>query len=113
MKGVAFASPALKNSGTVAVSVANAQKTGPVVALPEKGVSRFLLIVGLVLMFILAIFLGGVIAVLTLGKSYNSKTGALNIDTMMKPQTTRMACSLNEKGANPIVTGEFNGLAKS
>ncbi len=68
-KGPAFASGVLKNSAAGSVPVIIAHKVAAAQALPEKGISRFLLIVGLILMFVLAIFLGGVIAVLILRKN--------------------------------------------
>jgi len=89
-KGPAFVSPALKNSGAGSVSVASAHKAAPAQALPEKGVSRFLLIVGLILMFILAIFLGGVIAVLTIpGRGNPTNSGSLQLDSVSYPQSIR------------------------
>ena len=90
MKGAAFATAQPKNVGTSASSVATAQKALP--ALPEKGISRFLLIVGLILMFILAIFLGGVIAVLTIpGRAVPSKAGAMQSDAILSPLPSRTA----------------------
>ncbi len=83
LKGAAFATAAVNSVSTVQKVVA---------ALPEKGISRFLLIVGLVLMFILAIFLGGVIAVLTIpGRVAPSKPGAVQMDLLLSPPTTRTA----------------------
>lgn len=92
MKGAAFASPALKSSPGAPVSVAGIPKASPVAALPEKGISRFLLIVGLILMFIVAIILGGVIAVLTIpGRAAPSKVGSLQIKVIASPPTPRTA----------------------
>jgi serine/threonine-protein kinase len=75
IKGPAFAASGLKNAGA---HVAANPEAAPAPVLPEKGISRFLLIVGLILMFILAIFLGGVIAVLTIRPS---NPGAMRMDS--------------------------------
>lgn len=84
MKGTTFAAGALKSS---VPTVVGTPKTSPMASLPEKGISRFLLIVGLVLMFILAIILGGVIAVLTIPGRTPTKASSWHSETIVSSRT--------------------------
>ena len=113
IKGPGFASTALKNGGTgVPVAV---QKVAPVQPVPEKGISRFLLIVGLILMFILAIFLGGVIAVLVISPPIRGRCESSHIRFLTKPATlnVKMLRSVDARTGQMIPSYEYSHRLRS